>query len=297
VGEILLSLVTPFLEYEFMARAALGAMALALAGAPLGVFLVLRRMSLVGDAVGHAVLPGAAAAALLSGGSTMFITLGAALTGSLVFMTAGPASRLLRIPEDAGFAVFYLGALAMGVMLASLGGGVIDLDRLLFGAALAIDNMALGLAVAVAIIVPIGIAIIYRPLLIDTLDPQFLRRSGGPVWAGPVAQGGFFGLLGLATVASFHALGALMSVGLIILPAIAARFWAMSVPGMIAVAGLIGMTGVISGLLISFYIASPVGAAIVACLVALVLLSALVGANDSLLTRHMGPKKHALQTP
>lgn len=276
-----------------MTRAALGGIALAIAGAPLGVFLVLRRMSLVGDAVGHAVLPGAAAAALLSGGSTLFITLGAAITGSLVFMTAGPASRLLRLPEDAGFAVFYLGALAVGVMLASLGGGVIDLDRLLFGAALAIDNLALGLALAVAILVPIGLAIIYRPLLIDTLDPQFLRRSGGPVWAGPLAQGIFFGLLGLSTVASFHALGALMSIGLIILPAIAARFWAKGVPGMIGAACLIGIGGVIAGLLASFHLAAPVGAAIVACLVALVLISALMGTNGSLLARQWGQRKYA----
>ena len=136
----------PFFDYEFMTRAALGGVALALAGAPLGVFLVMRRMSLVGDAVGLAVLPGAAAAALLSGGSTLWTTLGAALTGTMVFMTAGPASRALRLPEDAGFAVFYLAALAIGVMIASMGGGVIDLDKLLFGAALAIDNTALALS-------------------------------------------------------------------------------------------------------------------------------------------------------
>jgi zinc/manganese transport system permease protein len=286
----------PFFDYEFMTRAALGGAALALAGAPLGVFLVMRRMSLVGDAVGHAVLPGAAAAALLSGGSTLWTTLGAALTGTMVFMTAGPASRALRLPEDAGFAVFYLAALAVGVMIASMGGGVIDLDKLLFGAALAIDNTALALACTAAIVTAIGLTLVYRPLLIDTLDPQFLRASGGTKWAGPVAQSVFFGLLALTTVASFHALGALMSIGLTILPAIAARFWAKSVPLMIVSAAVLGIAGVLAGLLVSFHLSAPVGAAIVSCLVGIVLVSSLVGPNQSLLTRSLGKASVANRT-
>lgn len=290
----MIGVLSPFFDYEFMARAAIGGLALAIAGAPLGVFLVMRRMSLVGDAVGHAVLPGAAAAALLSGGSTLLTTLGAALTGTMVFMTAGPASRALRLPEDAGFAVFYLAALAIGVMLASLGGGVIDLDKLLFGAALAIDNTALTLACIAAITTTIGMILIYRPLLIDTLDPQFLRASGGPKWAGPLAQSAFFGLLALTTVASFHALGALMSIGLTILPAIAARFWAKGVKLMIISAALLGVIGVIAGLLVSFHLAAPVGAAIVSCLVAVVLISSLLGPNQSLMTRSLG--KASLET-
>ncbi len=269
-----------------MARAALGGCALAVAGAPLGVFLILRRMSLVGDAVGHAVLPGAAGAAILSGGSTILMTLGAALTGLLVFATAGIASRALRLPEDAGFAVFYLAALASGVMLASSGGEV-DLDRLLFGAALALDNTALiltGVAAAASLVV---IRVLFRPLLLDTLDPQFLRTSGGPKWAGPLAQAAFFGLLALTTVASFHALGALMSIGLTILPAIGARFWAKSVIAMMVSACALGCLGVIMGLLTSFYGDAPAGAAIVASLVVIVLLSSLIGPVNSVASRHL----------
>jgi zinc/manganese transport system permease protein len=269
-----------------MARAALGGCALAVAGAPLGVFLILRRMSLVGDAVGHAVLPGAAGAAILSGGSTLLMTLGAALTGLLVFATAGIASRALRLPEDAGFAVFYLAALASGVMLASSGGEV-DLDRLLFGAALALDNTALiltGVAAAASLVV---IRVLFRPLLLDTLDPQFLRTSGGPKWAGPLAQAAFFGLLALTTVASFHALGALMSIGLTILPAIGARFWAKSVIAMMVSACALGWIGVIMGLLTSFYGDAPAGAAIVASLVAIVLVSSLIGPVNSVASRHL----------
>ncbi|WP_284360359.1 metal ABC transporter permease [Candidatus Phycosocius spiralis] len=280
-------MVSPFMEYEFMARAALGGCVLAVAGAPLGVFLILRRMSLVGDAVGHAVLPGAAGAALLTGGSTVLMTLGAALTGLLVFVTAGFASRALRLPEDAGFAVFYLAALASGVMLASAGGGSVDLDRLLFGAALGLDDTALLLAFLAAGASLVIIGILFRPLLLDTLDPQFLRTSGGPKWAGPLAQAAFFGLLALTTVASFHALGALMSIGLTILPAIGARFWAKGVVTMMVYACGLGWLGVIMGLLTSFYADAPAGAAIVASLVAIVILSSLIGPVNSVVSRHL----------
>jgi zinc/manganese transport system permease protein len=183
--------------------------------------------------------------------------------------------------------VFYLAALASGVMLASSGGGEVDLDRLLFGAALALDNTALiltGVAAAASLVV---IRVLFRPLLLDTLDPQFLRTSGGPKWAGPLAQAAFFGLLALTTVASFHALGALMSIGLTILPAIAARFWAKGVVAMMAYACVLGWIGVIMGLLTSFYGDAPAGAAIVASLVAIVLLSSLIGPVNSVASRHL----------
>jgi zinc/manganese transport system permease protein len=273
----------PFAEFDFMARALAGGIALALAAAPLGVFLVLRRMSLVGDAIGHAILPGAAGAALLSGGATLPVTLGAAATGALVFTIAGAAGRALRLPDDAGLAVFYLAALALGVIIASLGGGAVDLDRLLFGGALGLDDTALILAASAATVSLVGVAILYRPLLLDTVDATFLRQAGG---GGATALAIFFGLLALTTVASFHALGALMAVGLTILPAIGARYWAGGVGRAIAVAAALGIFGVWLGLSASFRWDLPAGAAIVLALVGLSLLSALLGPNGSVLARN-----------
>lgn len=288
-GALVAAVWSPFADFDFMARALAGGLALALAAAPLGVFLVMRRMSLVGDAVGHAILPGAAGAALLGGGATMTLTLGAALTGALVFAIAGFSARALRLPEDAGFAVFYLAALALGVVLASLGGGVVDLERLLFGAALGLDDTALMLAAGAATVSLVGMALIIRPLLLDTLDPVFLRQAGG---GGAWATAAFFVLLALTTVASFHALGALMSVGLAILPAVGARFWARGVGRSVLAAAILGGVGVTLGLLASFHADAPAGASIVLALVALAVGSALAGPCDSALTRSLRNWNH-----
>lgn len=266
---------------RFAQRALLGGLILAVAAAPLGVFLVMRRMSLTVDAVGHAILPGAAGAALLGGGATWIVSAGAAATGAGVFALAGWASRWLRLPEDAGFAVFYLAALSAGVVLAGMGGGI-DLDRLLFGAILALDDAALTLCAVAAAVSLAGMAGLYRTLLYDTLDPDFLPRR-----AASVVRALFFALLAVVTVASFHALGALMAVGLTILPAIAARFLAGSVPGMMAAAALAGALGVGGGLALSIATDAPAGAAIVLALTAVALLAALVGPRGSIYARRI----------
>lgn len=278
LGAALAALVT----YDFLLRALAGGVAVAVAAAPIGVFLTMRKMSLAGDAVGHAIVPGAAAAALLSGGATWAITAGAALTGSLVFALAGVFSRLLRLPEDAGVALFYLGALAAGILIARSGPVPVDLEQLLFGAALSLDPAALivaGIAASFSLIVT---ALIYRPLVLDTID-------AGAGFAGPGGRLAvvtlFHAAMALTAVAAFHVVGALMAVGLLVLPSIAARFWARTVPGMIGTAMMIGVLGVVVGLLASLMADLPAGAAIVCALVGLALVSSMIGPVGSLYSR------------
>ena len=281
-------------SYDFLLRALAGGVAVAIAAAPIGVFLTLRKMSLAGDAVGHAIVPGAAAAALISGGTTWAVTLGAALTGSLVFALAGISSRLLRLPEDAGVALFYLGALAAGVLIARAGPVPVDLEQLLFGAALSLDATALLVAAGAATFSVVTIALIYRPLLLDTIDP-------GAGFAGPGGRLAvvslFHAALALTAVAAFHVVGALMAVGLLVLPAIAARFWARSVRGMIGGARLAGVAGVGCGLVLSLTADLPAGAAIVCALVVLALGSALLGPVGSLYSRSIIGARHAAVAP
>jgi zinc/manganese transport system permease protein len=278
LGAALAALVT----YDFLLRALAGGVAVAVAAAPIGVFLTMRKMSLAGDAVGHAIVPGAAAAALLSGGATWAITAGAALTGSLVFALAGVFSRLLRLPEDAGVALFYLGALAAGVLIARSRAVPVDLEQLLFGAALSLDTAALivaGIAASFSLIVT---ALVYRPLVLDTIDPG--AGSGGP--GGRLAVVSLFhAAMALTAVAAFHVVGALMAVGLLVLPSIAARFWARSVPGMMGSAMVIGVLGVVLGLLAALMADLPAGAAIVCALFGLALVSAMFGPVGSLYSR------------
>jgi zinc/manganese transport system permease protein len=284
--------VTDMLADASLMRALLAGLLLAIATAPLGVFLILRRMSLIGDAFGHAILPGAAGAAMLSGGATWAISLGAALTGTTVFISASFIGRILRLPEDAGFALFFMSALAIGVIISHSGSEHIHLEELLFGNALGLDLTALVLCGAAMIASLIGMALIYRPLMMDTLDSGFLAQAGRGKSVGTVAQAVFFGLLALTSVAAFHALGALMAVGMTIIPAIGARYWARTIPAMMVSAGLLAATGVVCGLLIATIAHSPAGATIILCLVSLSFASALFGTVGSYLSRHaIGPYK------
>lgn len=279
------TLIGPFADYGFMRRALAGGLALALGAAPLGVFLVLRRMSLVGDAIAHAILPGAALATLLLGATTLSLSIGAFGAAILVFVGAGLLARFGKTPEDAGLAVFYLAALALGGALASRGDGM-DLERLLFGSPLGMDAVGLMLAAGAATASLLGLAVIARPLAYDTADPDFLGDFGP---SGATAHLIFLALVAVNLVAGFHALGALLAVGLMILPGVASRYWATTLTGALFAAVSVGVAGVWLGLIVSFHTDIAAGPAIVSMLVLLTVLSGLVGPQGGALGRLMRP--------
>lgn len=272
----------PFTEFMFMQRALFGGLLLALSAAPLGVFLILRRMSLIGDAIAHGILPGAALGFWLAGFSLIAMTLGGLLAGLLLAGLSALVSRRTGLREDASLAALYPIALASGVLLLGLAGKRLDLLSLLFGSALAVDAEVLRAIFWVSVLSWGLFMLIYRTLVLDSLDPLFLR---GLSRLGPIAYGLFLGLVVLNLVVGFQAIGALMMVGLMILPAAAARFWSRRLFPLIGIAGLIGMLSVWAGLLLSYHAALPSGPAIVVMAGAAYLVSVLCGPVQGLLRR------------
>src|SRR5437868_8807262 len=178
------ALIAPFTEFEFMRRALAAVIALSLGAAPIGVFLMLRRMSLVGDAMAHAILPGAAIGFLISGLNLFAMTFGGLIAGFTVAILAGVVARTTELKEDASLAAFYLISLALGVTIVSLRGSNIDLLHVLFGSVLALDDATLILLASIASMTLAGLAILYRPLVLETVDSGFLAsvsKSGGLV--------------------------------------------------------------------------------------------------------------------
>ena len=214
------ALIAPFAEFDFMQRALVGVVAIALGSGPVGIFLMLRRMSLTGDAIAHAILPGAAVGYLVAGLSLPAMTLGGLVAGIVVAVAAGLVARLTSLKEDASLAAFYLLSLALGVTIVSVRGSSVDLLHVLFGTVLALDDAALLLLAGVATVTLLTLAVIYRPLVLECVDPTFLRSVSR---AGPPTHLLFLGLVVLNLVAGFHALGTLLAVGLMMLPATAAR--------------------------------------------------------------------------
>ncbi len=282
-------LIQPFAEFGFMRRALVATLALALSCGPVGTLLVLRRMSLVGDAIAHALLPGAALAFLLFGYSLWAMSIGGLIAAMLVAGLAGLVSRLTPQREDASFAAFYLMALAAGVMIISTHGSSVDLMHILFGSVLAVDNESLLLIAGISSVSLLVLAVIYRPLVVECFDPGFLRSLGG---AGGWVHGLFLLLLVLNLVGGFQSLGTLMAVGLMMLPATAARFWATEVWSLAAVSVLIAVISAWGGLLLSYHAQWPSGPAIVLLAGGIYLLSLLIGRRDSLLARIRGRRAH-----
>ncbi len=279
----------PFVEFAFMRRALVATMALSLGSAPIGCILVLRRMSLVGDAMAHAVLPGAAAGFLLAGLSLPAMSLGGFIAALAVALAAGFVTRATPQREDASFAAFYLIALALGVLLVSLRGSQVDLMHMLFGSVLAVDDAALLQIAIVASLTLLMLALLYRPLVLESFDPGFLRSVGGP---GAFVHGALLVLLVGNLVSAFQALGTLMAVGLMMLPAAAARFWAADLSRMAAVAVALGATSGMAGLLLSYHAELPSGPCIVLVCGLAYVASVLFGPRDGIVVRWLGRAHH-----
>lgn len=250
----------PFIEFEFMRRALVGACALAIAGSPLGVFLILRRMALTGDAMAHAILPGAALGYLVAGLSLPAMTIGGLGAGFAVALAAGLVARLTALREDASLAGFYLISLALGVVIVSARGSNVDLLHVLFGSVLALDDATLLLLASIATITLVVLAIGYRALAMETLDPGFLSSVSG---AGAPTQLIFLALVVLNLVGGFHALGTLLAVGVMMLPAASARLWSADITRMTAIAIGIGLVSSYFGLLFSYHYSLPAGPMII----------------------------------
>jgi zinc/manganese transport system permease protein len=264
-------LIGPFAEFAFMRRALVATLALALSAAPLGVFLTLRRMSLLGDALSHAVLPGVALGYMVAGLSITAMALGGVLAGMLVAGLAGWVSRLTPLKEDASLAALYLIALALGVTLISVQGTQLDLLHLLFGSALGVDQSGLLLVAGVATVSLLALALMYRGLVLESFDPVFLnanrstRRGTVRRWGSWFWHQAFLMLVVVNLVAGFQTLGTLMAVGLMMIPAVSSRLWHDTLPAQLlnasAQAALAGM----AGLLLSYHLDTPSGPTIIGC--------------------------------
>jgi zinc/manganese transport system permease protein len=272
----------PFQEFTFMRHALVACIALALGCGPVGVLLVLRRMSLVGDALSHAVLPGVALGFLVSGLSLYAMTLGGIIAGLAVALVAGAVARFTLLREDASFAAMYLIFLATGVLIVSLRGSNIDLIHVLFGTILAVDDADLILVASITSATLFTLAIIYRPLIVECFDPGYLRSVGG--W-GAAMHFIFLVLVVLNLVAGFRALGTLMAVGLMMLPAAAARFWAKQAWSMALVAVGIAMMSGYAGLLLSYHVNLPSGPSIILTAGVCYVLSVIFGVHGSIYSR------------
>lgn len=282
-------LISPFSEFEFMRRALVGCLAISVSAAPIGVFLMLRRMSLTGDAMAHAILPGAAIGFLIAGLSIEAMTIGGIVAGCLVAVLSGVVSRATDVAEDSSMAAFYLISLALGVLIISVKGSQVDLLHVLFGSALGLNDDALMLLVVICTVSLVSLAFLFRPLVVECMDRLFLQSVSK---LSPIAHLCFLVLVVLNLVGGFNALGTLMSVGMMILPAAIIRYWARKLDMMLFGSVIVAFFSCLLGLLASYYFALPSGPAIILSLGGAYILSFVFGFNGGLLSKLRKHKKH-----
>ena len=248
-------------EYAFMVRALVATTVMSFAIAPVGAFLVLRRLSLAGEAMAHAIVPGIVIAFAVAGLSVSSMVVGGLIAGIAVAALTSLLARMTIIREDASLASLYLIALALGIFILSAAGSAVPLKSFLFGSILGIDNETLVLIGATTTITLVSFAFILRPLIANTIDPLFYESQ--TKYSGFAAHWFMF-LVVLNLLGAFKALGTLMAVGLMILPATAARYWVSTITSYLLMTFVFALLSCWIGLIVSFYLPNvPSGPAIV----------------------------------
>ncbi|MFJ8601441.1 zinc ABC transporter permease AztB [Streptomyces shenzhenensis] len=262
-------LTAPF-EATFVQRALWGGMLVSAICALAGTWVVLRGMAFLGDAMSHGLLPGVALAALFGGN----LLVGAVVSAAV--MTAGVTAlgRTPRLSQDTGIGLLFVGMLSLGVIIVSRSQSfAVDLTGFLFGDVLAVRQQDL-LLLAAALFAALVVSVLgHRAFLVLAFDSRKAQTLG---LRPRLAHAVLLGLLGLAIVASFHIVGTLLVLGLLIAPPAAALPWARSVHGVMVLAALLGVAATFGGLLLSWHLGTAAGATVSALAVSLFFLSHVV---------------------
>jgi zinc/manganese transport system permease protein len=256
------------LSADFMLRALTGGVLVAAICAVVGTWVVVRGMAFLGEAMAHGMLPGVALASLLG----LPVIVGAAVSATVMSLGVGLIARRGRLSSDTSIGLLFVGMLALGVIIVSHSRSfAVDLTAILFGDVLAIQTGDLaGLAAALGLTVLLA-ALFHRAFVALAFDPRLARTLG---LRPRLAQVVLVGLVTLAVVASYGAVGSLLVVGLLLAPAVAAAHWVRRIPAIMLLAALLGATAVLVGLLVSWHAGTAAGATIAAASVALVAVSA-----------------------
>ncbi len=245
-----------FLSFDFVQRAIIAALISSIAAPPLGVFLILRRMSLMGDALSHAVLPGVAIAFFIFGFSPIALAFGGISTGLIIILFSVWIQKNTQLKEDSSFAALYLLSIACGVSLIAIKGSQSDLMHILFGSPLLTTSETLVVQIFLNLISFIIFIIFYRHFLIEIFDGDYYLSIGGKVGS---IQFLFLSLVVFSLVGNFQSHGTLLTMGQLLLPSIISRLWFEKISSMIFASMTISLVGSISGLFISLFNDLPVG--------------------------------------
>lgn len=245
----------PF-SVDFMQRALLGGSLVAIVCGVVGTWVVVRGMAFLGEAIGHGMLPGVAVATLVGAP----VVLGGAASAAVMSVAVGTVHRRGRLSYDTAIGLLFVAMLSLGVIIVSYSGSfATDATAMLFGDILALTGADVAM-LAVALVVTLALATAFHRAFVATaFDPRVAQTLG---LRPALAQGVLVGLVTLAVVASYQAVGSLLVIGLLLAPAVAAFEWTTRIPTTMALASVLGVLSVLTGLLVSWHAGTAAGSSV-----------------------------------
>ena len=247
---------SPF-AYSFMQRGFLAALFVGVLCSVVGVYIVLRGMAFLGDALAHAILPGVAIAYLFGGN----LILGAFVAAVVVALGIGFFSNEGTIKEDTAIGILFSAAFALGVaLISSIRTYAVDLSHILFGNVLGVSDNDLIFTVVLTVIILIVVAVNYKQFMVISFDPILATMMKLPV---QFLRYLMLVMLGLTVVVSIQTVGVGLAAAMLVTPAASAYLLTRRLPSMMIVSAIIGAVSSVIGLYISYYINIASGSAIV----------------------------------
>lgn len=285
-------LVEPWLYGDWMWRGVLATSLAAIPSAVVGVFLYLRRQSMIADALTHIALPGIVAAFLISGSvGPLPMLIGASVSGMLATLGIEALSKRPHVRADAAIGVVFTGLFALGVIALTLfvKDAHIDTRCVLFGDVLGISDGSLLMLGVICPLILLVAALGYRWLEAVCFDEGFAKHLGLPVG---LVHYGLMLAASMTTVASFEAIGAILAVALMITPAATAHLLADRLPKMLAIAIAHGLLSALVGMYVSVWFEISSGGAMVVVGGALYVLAFLFAPKHGRLSRLGWRRQH-----
>lgn len=259
-------LIEPFTA-DFFLRALLGGALVAIICGVVGTWVVVRGMAFLGEAIGHGMLPGVALATIAGAPAVV----GGAVSAIVMSALISALQRRGRLSYDTSIGLLFVAMLSLGVIVVSHSRSfATDATAMLFGDILAMDKADLIGLLSAAVVTIVVAAALHRSFVAAAFDTRIAVTLG---LRPHMAQLALVGLVTLAVVSSYQAVGSLLVVGLLLAPAVAATPWTSSIPARMVAASVVGILAVGLGLLCSWYAGTAAGASIAAAAIALAALS------------------------
>jgi ABC-type Mn2+/Zn2+ transport system permease subunit/Mn-dependent DtxR family transcriptional regulator len=289
--ELLKYYFTDPLNYEFIQRALVASVAVGISCGLIGTYIMLRKMSLIGDALAHAVLPGVVIGFMIAGKGELALFAGAVISGIITSVLIGFVNRNSRIKEDTSIGIIFTGAFALGILLVSQLRGVhIDLSSYLFGDVLGVSTGDIILSCIITLVIILCVILFYKQLLITSFDPTMAMTIGISVGA---VHYGLMTLLSMSIVAGLQSVGVVLLVAMLITPAATAYLLTDSLKKLLVLSCIIGVISSVAGLYLSYHFNFSSGASIVLVAVIFFIIAFIFSPSEGMFVKYIRRKRNA----